>query len=275
MLEGYPLGARWRVVVRLASAMPRHVEQRRGSGRCVVGVLAGGRTARSAIFQRLDPRVRLLWLVCFFLLTIAAGRPLQIGLLALWLLLIAAAAGATGRVLRAVLPLAWVILLVSVMNGIAYGVENGLLTAARFALALGGFAAFFAVSDVDDLADALAGLGVPDRFAFVLTGGLALVPSVAREFTEIVDAYRARGIPLDEQWWRRLTIYPRLLFPLVVGTVGRALRLAAALEVRGFGAVARRTPLTELRMTGRDWATTLAIILVSLVVLMGFAIGGS
>lgn len=224
--------------------------------------------AGPAFFRRLDPRVRLLWLLCFFGLTVASGRPLGLALLGGWLLLIAVAAGVLRRTLRSLLSLVWVIAVVSAMNGFAYGLENGLLTAAKFTLALAAFAVFFALSDVDDLADALAGLGVPDRFGFVLTGGMALVPSVARELGEIVDAYRARGIPLDDQWWRRITLYPRLLVPLFISTVARALRLAAALEVRGFGAVSRRTPLTELRLRGLDWGTAAAIVALAVAILL-------
>lgn len=222
--------------------------------------MAFGATAEGGRFQSLDPRVRLLWLVCVFGLVVSTGRPLVLGLAGLWVLLIAILSGGTRRLLVSLTGLVWVILMVSAMNGIAYGVDAGLVTAAKFAIALGAFTVFFAISDVDDLADALSGLGVPDRFAFVLTGGMALVPVVGREFGEIVDAYRARGIPLDSSWRTKLTLYPRLLFPLVVSTVGRALRLAAALEVRGFGASPRRTTLTELRFTGRDWLAVVAIV---------------
>lgn len=67
---------------------------------------------------------------------------------------------------------------------------------------------------------------------------------------QIIDAQRARGIPL-EPGWRALRFYPALLVPLLVQSLTAAEHLAAAMEVRGFGRPGR-SQLVAYRWRYRD-----------------------
>ncbi len=67
----------------------------------------------------------------------------------------------------------------------------------------------------------------------------------------MLDAQRARGIPL-EPGWAALRHYPAFFGPILIQSFQMAEELAEAMEARGFGRPGR-TFLIEYRMVARDW----------------------
>ena len=114
------------------------------------------------------------------------------------------------------------------------------------------FFTFFAVTAPEDLGDALVKSGVPFQVAFVLSAALQFVPVIQQKARNIVDAQRARGIPL-ELGWRALRRYPAFLLPLLLQSFQLAEELAEAMEARGFGRPGRSF-LEEYRFGWGDWA---------------------
>jgi energy-coupling factor transport system permease protein len=227
----------------------------------LVASRSGGRLAG------IDPRAKLGWLVALFGLSLGLRGAPGLVLLALAVAL-AAVVGRVGRgVLIALRGLAIFVAVVTAFDVLYFGLEAGLIAGLRFALTIATFSVFLRTTPLEDLALALVRLGVPDSFAFILATGARFVPTVAAEAGEIIDAYRARGVPYEGTLLGRVRVYARILVPLVVGTVSRSIRLAEAMEARAFGYAPRRTPLRELRFAGREWLTLgAAIVLAALLI---------
>ena len=77
------------------------------------------------------------------------------------------------------------------------------------------FFAFFTTTLPEDLANALVKAGLPYPVAFVLGTSLQFVPVMGRKVKNVMDAQRARGIPL-EPGWAALRHYPAFLAPVLI-----------------------------------------------------------
>lgn len=125
------------------------------------------------------------------------------------------------------------------------------------------FFTFFSTTSPEDLGNSLIKLGMPYTIAFVLTTSLQFVPVISRKARNVLDAQRARGIPL-EPGWSALRHYPAFLVPLLLQAFQLAEELAEAMEARGFGRPGR-TFYKDYTLKIQDWlamATGLAILLV-------------
>lgn len=215
----------------------------------------------------IDPRVKLAWLAAFLGLSVVLGRPASLLALALGLALTVALGGVGREILSALRAMVAFIVMVSALDVAYFGLLAGLLAGLKFALAIASFALFLRTTPLEELALALVRLGFPDSFAFTLATGARFVPTVAAEAGEILDAYRARGVPFEGTVVGRIRVYARVLVPLVVSTVSRSIRLAEAMEARAFSYAPRRTPLRDLRLLQRDWlALGLAVSFAALLV---------
>ncbi len=142
------------------------------------------------------------------------------------------------------------------------GVETALSVALRLlAVTLPGIVVL-AATDPMDLADALVQRWrVPARFAYGALAALRLLPLLSTDWHMIARARRARG--LDAGWSpvAQLRAFVGQVFAVLVAAVRRGVRLAAAMEARGFGAtdvprsVARPQP-----MRGGDWILIAATV---------------
>jgi len=59
----------------------------------------------------------------------------------------------------------------------------------------------------------------------------------------------------------RIRKYIPILLPLIINSIRRSLELAEAMESRAFGATSDRTNLYELRMSGKDYAVLVVVLL--------------
>ncbi len=124
----------------------------------------------------------------------------------------------------------------------------------RILVLAGIFFVFLRTTSPEDLGGALQQMGVPFSITFLLTASLQYVGVMEHRIRQIIDAQRARGIPL-EPGWRALRFYPALLVPLLVQSLIAADHLAAAMEVRGFSR-SGRSHLVTYHWRSRD---TLAV----------------
>ncbi|MEV6525884.1 energy-coupling factor transporter transmembrane component T [Longispora sp. NPDC051575] len=131
-------------------------------------------------------------------------------------------------------------------------VGNGFSLALRLlAVALPGVVAF-ATIDPTDLADALIQqVRLSPRYAIGTLAALRLLPLLADEWRLLVLARRARGVaahgPVS---WARITA--GTAFALLVGAIRKGVRLAVAMDARGFASGARRTNARVSRFTTAD-----------------------
>jgi energy-coupling factor transport system permease protein len=217
----------------------------------------------TTIIKKLDPRTKLVLTFFYAAWVVGAGG---YGWLVSAFTLLAAFIGFTGRFkeyvrwLRLVLPM-------SIFFGAVIWWTANLSEAGFAALKLltltSVFFAFFTTTLPEDLANALVKAGLPYPVAFVLSTSLQFVPVMSRKVKNIMDAQRARGIPL-EPGWAALRHYPAFLSPVLIQAFQLAEALAEAMESRGFG-LTGRTFLKEFRMTPGDWmamSAGLALLLV-------------
>jgi energy-coupling factor transport system permease protein len=145
-------------------------------------------------------------------------------------------------------------------NWIVSGNVSGLVAVSLrlVALALPGLL-LVATTDPVDLADALVQRWhVSARFAYGALAALRLIPLLIDEVQTMRRARRARGIGAG--WtpvsWARLA--GGLLFGMLVQAIRRGVRLAAAMDSRGFDSAATRTFARMSTVTWRDRLFVLA-----------------
>ncbi len=214
----------------------------------------------------LDPRTKLILTLLSAVLVILStrwyGSAITLGLLGLIIVHIRAGHD-YGRWLRLVFPMTafWFALVwwsTDHMTAIMAGLRLLALASVFFV--------FFQTTAPEDLGNVLVKAGLPYACAFVVSAALQFVPVLSRKAQHIIDAQRARGIPL-EPGFAALRYYPALLAPLLIQSFQLADDLAEAMEARGFGR-AGRTFWRDYCLRRRDWlALALAgVICVGLVV---------
>ncbi|HVR88480.1 MAG TPA: energy-coupling factor transporter transmembrane component T [Candidatus Limnocylindria bacterium] len=152
---------------------------------------------------------------------------------------------------------------------------NAIATALRLiAIALAGVVAFVTI-DPTDLADALVQhLRTSPRFAVGALAAFRLLPLFAAEWETIGLARRARGIDDRRSPLAQIASFRERSFALLVGAIRRGVRLALAMDARGFGSrpcrsIARPQPFTDLDRLLLLWASCVAVG----TVLLGVAFG--
>lgn len=198
-----------------------------------------------------DPRTKLfLAMLCAVLVT-AAGH--MAVLAAEWSVLLIFIGWIRGlreyaRWLRMVVPMA---LFFGAVTAWSAGSHAGLFAGLKLLTLATAFFAFFAVTLPEDLGNALVKMGMPYSAGFVMSTAMRFVPVIGRKARSVVEAQRARGIPL-EPGWKALRHYPAFLSPLLIQSFGLAEELAEAMEARGFGRPGR-TFYKAYRLKPRDW----------------------
>jgi energy-coupling factor transport system permease protein len=202
---------------------------------------------------------------------------------ALILVAIAVAVRLSGIPLRALLSRTWPLLIAAVSASAINGVFGaggpslvaGAATGLRLiAIALSGVVAFITI-DPTDLADSLMQhLHAPPRFAVGALAAFRLLPLFAAEWETIGLARRARGIDDRSRWLDRIGSFRAKSFALLVAAIRRGVRLALAMDARGFAdmtcrSIARPQPFTTLDRVLLGSSLFVAIS----TVLLGIALG--
>ena len=84
---------------------------------------------------------------------------------------------------------------------------------------------------------------LPIGFSYLLAGPLLLVEQLRQQLAHIREAQIARGVPLDGNIWQRFCALPALILPLAGQVLSELSVRGAALDLRAFRAVPRRTTL--------------------------------
>ena len=212
----------------------------------------------------LDPRTKLILAVDYAaILILTQALPALLAELALLvaLILLLGLGRAWLRALRLVLTMAAIVFAISLL---AFDLTIALVTGARLVALVTTFFVFFQITLPEDLGNGLVKMGVPYTFTFILTVAMQFVPVMVRKVQEIVDAQRARGIPLgwDLAGGRHI---PALLTPLLIHSLKLSDELAEAMESRGFGRPGR-TSMREYKVRGWEYGLMIGAIAVVAVV---------
>ena len=155
----------------------------------------------------------------------------------------------------------------SLMAGVATGLR-------LIAIALAGVVAFITI-DPTDLADSLMQyLHASPRFAVGALAAFRLLPIFAAEWETIGLARRARGIDDGGSWLARIASFRERSFTLLVAAIRRGVRLALAMDARGFADMTCRSIARPQHFTGLDQMLLAAALATAAgTVALGMALG--
>jgi len=237
-----------------------------------------------SLFHRLDPRVKVVWLVCMFLLAFAFNDPLHLSvLLALTLILWrhmripVSEFGLFLKALTAVAVLTFVFQLLfypgehylvrfAVPEWFPYfggtsgitleGLVNGAAMVLRLFVIVLTMPAVTMSTPIEQLVVGMVEAGAPYEVAFATTTALNLLPVLQADAERTIEAQKARAFTALERgsFLQRLRAYAPLIVPLMVGALRKGRQLEIAMESRAFGAYDKRTYLVEVKMSRADWA---------------------
>jgi len=133
-----------------------------------------------------------------------------------------------------------------------------------------------ATTDPMDLADALVQRWrVPARFAYGALAALRLLPLLSADWHTIARARRARGLDAGRSPVGVVRAFTGQVFAVLVAAVRRGVRLAAAMEARGFGStgVARSVARPQPMRSGDWWLVAAAVVAVLVATTVSVAVG--
>lgn len=122
-----------------------------------------------------------------------------------------------------------------------------------------------AATDPMDLADALVQRWhVSPRFAYGALAALRLLPLLSADWQLIARARRARGLDGGRSPVARLRLFGSQTFAVLVAAIRRGVRLATAMEARGFDSTRTRSVARPQPMRSADWGLIAATVVVVL-----------
>jgi energy-coupling factor transport system permease protein len=225
---------------------------------------------RRTLLHELNPTVKVLAMLCFFVAAFVTERPMLLIPLALAVLALIHRAGAFGNVRRLRILFVMVFLMTLIIWSLFYGQGTPLFSfgpahisaaalefALGMALKLSTFLAvgvlFLSTTKVEEFAYALTRVGMPYKLGFTMTLAFRLVPVFVESAFTVVQAQRSRGFNFDEGGLlQRMRRYVPVLVPVFMGALRRADGMAMALEARGFQSNRQRSSYEQYQFTLRD-----------------------
>ena len=253
-----------------------------------------------SIIHRLDPRVKIIWLVGYILALFLARGWAGYALMAALLVTVTATARISARaMLKGLKPLVFIVVFTGIVN-LFYGsgepiaqfwifkiTVNGIRTAVFMVLRIlllvcGTFLLTYTTSPLQ-LTDGLERLFSPlkklklpvHELSMMMSIALRFIPTLIEETDKIMSAQRARGAAFDTgRLTERAKALIPMLVPLFVSAFRRADELATAMECRCDRGGEGRTRMKELHMGARDAIALLfcGIIIAAVCVLRSFGL---
>ena len=150
------------------------------------------------------------------------------------------------------------------------GLLLGLLAGCRLG-ALSLLAPMLAAASLpEEIAFALARLGLPYRAAFAVAAAFNLIPLFEEEGRGVMEAQKLRGLAAFEKGsgFAKLKAYPALALPLLLGAMRRSRLMGIAMDSRAFGAYKTRTWPEAKPLSVLDFGAVLACVNIAASVLV-------
>ena len=222
--------------------------------------------------MKLDPRTKMVMVVCLSCLALLYNTPVQLLLLfavtVVLLLIFRFDPGAVWGYLKTFLSLMLILFVIQLIFSaggevlLAVGpipliTSQGLSAGAGVVLRVMVVTAAAMLLTTFNSRDFILGLvqwKVPYELAFMVFIALRFLPVFRDELVNVVTAVQLRGVDLKKvPWGQKITMYSRLLFPVIYGAMLKAQRLAVSMEARGFRVYPRRTYLRRLEFSRADY----------------------
>ena len=253
-----------------------------------------------SIIHRLDPRVKIVWLIGYIVaLFLARGWGGYALMAALLISLTAVARIGARAMLKGMKPIVFIVVFTGIIN-LLYGsgeplvefwiftitvdgIKNAIFMVLRILLLVcGTFLLTYTTSPLqltdglERLLGPLKKLKVPvHELSMMMSIALRFIPTLIEETDKIMSAQRSRGASFDTgKLTERAKALIPMLVPLFVSSFRRADELATAMECRCYQGGEGRTRMKELRLHGYDAIALLccAIIIAAVCVLRSFGL---
>jgi energy-coupling factor transport system permease protein len=234
--------------------------------------LSGGFVFRRVIspFHTLDPRVKLLVSIEFFVVSLLATTVPEIALVLLAVLLVSTVAKSLRRIGRTIAFSSLFAVFIFAVNFLfGLGFLNALLYSVRFLAIISSTSVFFVTTSPDELEQIMKWMRVPRDIVFAFVTAVRFIPVVMLDAFQIMDAQKSRGLEFEKgNIVKRVRNMVPILIPLVVNSVIRSGELAEAMESRAYGSTPKPTSLYGMRLRWYDSATAAASLLLLSVVIL-------
>jgi energy-coupling factor transport system permease protein len=232
--------------------------------------LSGGFVFRRVVspFHKLDPRVKLLVSIEFFVVSLVATTVPEIALVLFAVLVVSAVAKSLRRIGRTIAFSSLFAVFIFAVNFLfGLGFLNALLYSVRFLAIISSTSVFFVTTSPDELEQIMKWMRVPRDIVFAFVTAVRFIPVVMLDAFQIMDAQKSRGLEFEKgNIVKRVRNMVPILIPLVVNSVIRSGELAEAMESRAYGSTPRPTSLYGMRLRWYDAATGVASLLLLSVV---------
>ncbi|MEA2069972.1 MAG: energy-coupling factor transporter transmembrane component T [Asgard group archaeon] len=210
-----------------------------------------------SLLHKIDPRVKLLFVIAMMCLTIIINNLFPIMLLfglILPLLFLGEFFLEWFRSLLVFLPF---LLLIIILNAFlltaAHPTTLALIIAFRLLIISAVFGLFFQTVSPNELSLMLISFHLPYSLAWAMSTAYRFIPTLADETTMIANAQKARGLQIDQgHLIKRVKNFLPLLIPIFASALRRSWQLAEAIESRGWNARKKRTFLYKLEFQWWD-----------------------
>jgi len=199
--------------------------------------------------HKLEPRVKLLFTVELFILSLLSYSALEIIIALASIFSISFLGRALRRLGRTLIFSAGFAVLIFAINlFVGYPLVDSIILASRFVAIVGSTSLFFLTTSPDELEYVMKWFRLPQDVVFAFVTAVRFVPVLMMDALQIMDAQKSRGLELEKgSLLSRIKNFTPILVPLVVNAVIRSGELAEAMEARAYGAVKKPSSLYELK----------------------------
>lgn len=229
--------------------------------------------------QKIDPRVKLIIVLCVSTLGIIVKDLIALSQILLVTILMSFGFGVDlRRTIRKLKRLIYVLLSIAIVQSVfstegsniiaigrltiltTHGLQRGLEFILRMMIIVFS-ASLLTTSNSREIIQGFVQWGMPYDMAFMVAVGIRFLPIMTEEIKDSLIAIQLRGIELDNiPIKERLHIYSYIFTPIVIGTISKAEKLSTAIEMRGFRAYDNRTSYMTLKMSTLDYKILFASI---------------
>ena len=144
------------------------------------------------------------------------------------------------------------------------GVSFSALFALRLAAVTMPLSLMLSITRMSDIANVLVRyLGIPYKYAFVLTTAMRFIPLFTEEMAGIMEAQTARGVRFDTRnFFKKVRLLLPLCVPLLISSVRRIEVSAISAELRGFNLRNKSSGYKRYNFGARDAAALLVCFMI-------------
>ena len=219
---------------------------------------------KDTFLYKLDPRIKLFYVVITTLAVFFARDPIVAATILLLQVIVASLGGLLRKIASLVKGLIPFLLIIMVFNTIlvyltSFTIDFDALTytfymmIVRVFTALVAFTILMSTTSPQEIMQALVKMKISYVYAYPLVITFRFIPIIFTEMKNIYDAQRSRGLELEKgniiEKSRKLI---PIIIPSIVCALFRAKDLAEAMESRSFGALPKRTFYKQLRIKKLD-----------------------